>query len=414
MKSLPGEIERIQKLIESNPQSTQFARLAEYLLQADRISEAIEICKNGLEHNTNYANGHFVLGHCYFNTQNFDSAESEFNKTLLHDSEHLQAHHFQAKIMKERGWQNAYLLWLKRILTIDPMDRLASSLLEGISAEDMVQIEVNQMSESSDAIKEDHREDQQIEDRGETIETDFVEQPVEGIEKTEVAGESSEEKGGKVLTSEEEEERYEFILDDIFKDEVAQEESSETSEEEIESSDEIADISKEKEDFPVDVITESLEEDDEIVAQITESVEQFEEEEPFADDEIVETSTAEIEEISFEGKEEAISDFIDDVDVSEKEESIEIESAAEKVDIRPEPVKADTEESKEKKTPSLNKEPIVTSTLGEIYAAQGHFAKAISVYEILLKKNPGNQFYEEKIEDLKQKKEESDRANRSD
>lgn len=54
-------------------------------------------------------------------------------------------------------------------------------------------------------------------------------------------------------------------------------------------------------------------------------------------------------------------------------------------------------------------ERIVTPTLGEIYAAQGQFAKAIAVFEILAKKNPENTTYQDKIAFLKRKLEDSHR-----
>ena len=59
---------------------------------------------------------------------------------------------------------------------------------------------------------------------------------------------------------------------------------------------------------------------------------------------------------------------------------------------------------------SLDREKIVTPTLGEIYAAQGQFAKAINVFEMLLKKDPANEAYLEKIEYLKQRLEDNQDA----
>ncbi len=53
------------------------------------------------------------------------------------------------------------------------------------------------------------------------------------------------------------------------------------------------------------------------------------------------------------------------------------------------------------------KEKIVTPTLGEIYAAQHQYAKAIGVYEILRRKEPNNELYKQKIEYLQKKLEES-------
>ncbi|MBN2356323.1 tetratricopeptide repeat protein, partial [candidate division KSB1 bacterium] len=49
------------------------------------------------------------------------------------------------------------------------------------------------------------------------------------------------------------------------------------------------------------------------------------------------------------------------------------------------------------------KEKFVTPTLGEIYAAQGQYAKAISVFEMLLKKNPDNDWYRTKLEYLRKR-----------
>ncbi len=49
------------------------------------------------------------------------------------------------------------------------------------------------------------------------------------------------------------------------------------------------------------------------------------------------------------------------------------------------------------------KEKFVTPTLGEIYAAQGQYAKAISVFEMLLKKNPDNEWYKTKLDYLRKR-----------
>ncbi|HPG38336.1 MAG TPA: tetratricopeptide repeat protein [bacterium] len=52
------------------------------------------------------------------------------------------------------------------------------------------------------------------------------------------------------------------------------------------------------------------------------------------------------------------------------------------------------------------KDKFVTPTLGEIYAAQGQYSKAISVFELLLEKSPDNEFYKSKLEYLKKKQSE--------
>jgi cytochrome c-type biogenesis protein CcmH/NrfG len=53
---------------------------------------------------------------------------------------------------------------------------------------------------------------------------------------------------------------------------------------------------------------------------------------------------------------------------------------------------------------------IVTPTLGEIYAAQGQYAKAIGVFELLSKKDPTNRHFREKIDYLKKRLQETQNA----
>jgi tetratricopeptide (TPR) repeat protein len=64
--------------------------------------------------------------------------------------------------------------------------------------------------------------------------------------------------------------------------------------------------------------------------------------------------------------------------------------------------KAESDESQEKQD-SKSKGKFFTPTLGEIYAAQGQYAKAISVFETLIKNEPENDWYKSKLEYLKKK-----------
>ncbi|NOY61094.1 MAG: tetratricopeptide repeat protein [Calditrichaeota bacterium] len=54
------------------------------------------------------------------------------------------------------------------------------------------------------------------------------------------------------------------------------------------------------------------------------------------------------------------------------------------------------------------KEKFVTPTLGEIYAAQGQYAKAINVFELLVEKHPDNEWYRTKLDYLKKRLDEED------
>jgi pentatricopeptide repeat protein len=62
--------------------------------------------------------------------------------------------------------------------------------------------------------------------------------------------------------------------------------------------------------------------------------------------------------------------------------------------------------SEEKKPPTrrttgkVNKPPILSPTLGEIYIAQGRFEEAIEVFKQLLQKDSQNTRFRRKIDDL--------------
>ena len=417
MKSLAEEIDRLKGVMSENPRSLHFARLAEYLLQSEEVDEAVKVCQDGLEYHSQYANAHFVLGICHFHKGDLDAAESEFNKALLYDSEHLNAHHYQAKIMKERDWQNAYVLWLKRALAIDPMDRMARSMLdefeEGREAEDavaeeeptvVIEEEAGPELETSDQLKEVEKafSDESGEEEAVAVE----QEPSE--EETEVAAEPVE-KEEEVVEPATDEKRYEFILDDIFKEETSEE-------------DKIAEEREDISDVTEEVIEEPLEEDEEeSTALFEEEVDEVKtEEQPTVEpaESQVETEEEPASETPAEEREKAADEIfgeeVEDDDLLEEEGEIEeeideevIEEEAEveeKSDLIEEVLPEQDEEVEEpvveEAGESTRKEPFVTATLGEIYAAQGHYGKAIGVYEILLRKDPDNQHYKAKIKEL--------------
>jgi len=100
---------------------------------------------------------------------------------------------------------------------------------------------------------------------------------------------------------------------------------------------------------------------------------------------------------SFQSEEKAIDKPVAPPQFESESESIPVQKIIEISQTEP------GEEATEKK-----KEKIVTPTLGEIYAAQHQYSKAINVYELLMKKEPDNETYKQKIEYLYKKKEESE------
>ena len=414
MNSLAAEIERLRGVLSENPRSLHFARLAEYLLQANVVDEAIKVCQDGVEHHSQYANAHFVLGKCHFQKGDLDAAESEFNKALLYDPEHLNAHHYQAKIMKERDWQNAYVLWLKRALAIDSMDSLAKSMLDEFEegkgvGEDLAQEESVVVEEEAASGVETLAELTEVEktfsDESEEVETIPTEEKA-GEEMPEPTSEGEVETED--VTVEPGEKRYEFILDDIFKEESAEEELVAEKQEHIsEVSEQVVEEPLEEEEKTIETATESIEE---VPAESMES-EVEAQEEPEREISVEEKERVADEIFGDEGDVEDEDYLEEDEEIEEPREDVATEKAApeEEPDVIEE-VLTEEETAVEEQPPeeagaAPQKEPFVTATLGEIYAAQGHYGKAIGVYEILLRKDPDNVQYKAKVEKLKKKME---------
>ncbi len=89
--------------------------------------------------------------------------------------------------------------------------------------------------------------------------------------------------------------------------------------------------------------------------------------------------------------------------IQEKDTSIEAETSGRPFDEETEKQAADFQPEPDQEKPSGKESKIVSPTLGEIYIAQGEYAKAIKVYEILLDKNPQEIRYQNKIDELKHK-----------
>ena len=78
------------------------------------------------------------------------------------------------------------------------------------------------------------------------------------------------------------------------------------------------------------------------------------------------------------------------------------ESTQEKVPEKSVEEQPKEEESAEPES-EAEKPRIVTPTLGEIYAAQGQYEKAIKVFQELLEQNPQEIKYQQKIDEMQQK-----------
>jgi tetratricopeptide (TPR) repeat protein len=128
-----SSLESLQVLLQQNPDSLTFAHVADVLLTSGRLEEATRICEEGIRRHPYYVTGHMVLGKCYLQKKQFDQAEKEFKRVLLFDPKHLAAHKNFGDLMRQMGWENTCETSYRKILQIDPLDKLAQEVLDELS-----------------------------------------------------------------------------------------------------------------------------------------------------------------------------------------------------------------------------------------------------------------------------------------
>ena len=108
--------------LDKHPGSLMFARLAEACLQTDKITEAIDVCEQGLAHHPGYVNGHLVMGKCYARIGLREQAIREFQRTLEGDPEHVAALLNLGDIFDEEKRDHEALHYYQCALEADPLN----------------------------------------------------------------------------------------------------------------------------------------------------------------------------------------------------------------------------------------------------------------------------------------------------
>ena len=365
-----NSIENLQHALAENPKSMRFARLADAYLQAGNIHEAIEVCLQGIENFPRYVTGHYILAKCYLSANDLEKARKEFEKVLEIDPKHVLAWKCYGDLLHNLGKSEASEMSYSEVVTLDPLDEDARAQLEVLRK--------NREADWDDEVIDDISK---TAEPGETLET--------GDEGPGIPTTSSEEK-------------FSYILDDIFSEDEAEADGEAEPEDVLDIAGIIPPeaIEPPDEEFTIETTPpETPVREPEPLDVIEQPVEAPESQLPPEPDQVEAEPEAEEEQPEHLIVPQEDEDVIDEQIVQEEPAPVPAPAPAEE----PEPPKE--EESKEEASKEKD-ERIVTPTLGEIYAAQGQFAKAIGVFEILARKDPDNEAYKQKIEFLRQRLEE--------
>lgn len=460
------DIRKLNEHLLHNPSSMLFARLADRYLSLQEIEKAIDICQNGLRHHPNYSSAYYVLAKCFFARKQYDEAERRLKRVISLEPSFLKAHKLYSDLMAEIGWTQSSHSSLRKIHEIDPL----FPLLEEANIEEVKQVKpvapppkqptlapvTTQTDAKADLLDMDSiMGDYPIDSLN--ISEELYEEPITPPPTIPPAmltpsPEIEEDLLSDLPTDdfEKEEARFSEILDDLFSPRMVEEEQAENETRTIiERAGRVeqplrpasAPVAAKPEPVlpppkstPADRLTDQFfKEERKQTAPVPPAVNPTPEPASKKNTAQEKTSTP-VQEIAesrdpfalkmddlkpFESEEKDFSSFLSTLDEMGDTED-EISFDAELLQTDAEPVAFEQSEESfsdflgdDSETPinaksraEKPKEKFVTPTLGEIYAAQGQYAKAISVFELLLKKNPENEWYKTKLDYLKKKNQE--------
>ena len=413
-----SEIEKLERRHRENPEGRTFAPLADAYRKAGDVPRALEILKTGLLLHSDYLSASIVLGRCQLDLGDLTAAEAAFRRVLDLDKENVIAIKALADITERQARFDESEHWLNYLLSIDGSNDDARGQLTRLAG---VRDQHSRLSAPLDQpVAEPEAEDA----GGEAItapapalgDLDTVEIPPvaavhpEPVPEPEPASASEPEPAAEpVIVAEE---SFEETLS-VVKDERAEKTATEFLLEE----DPMEGPSAARSDFDVGV-----ERHEEIVLR------------PSAASEFQAPSDAEL--LGHRGGSPSPS-FEEDAPAPDRPEEQAVESVvpedlwqahpedatAEEAPVAtPEPVAEQEPERAPEPAPEPEEEtesepemetvlpaadlgqPVVTETIGDLYAAQGHHAQALDVYRQLLERSPGDGRLTEKIEDLESRR----------
>ncbi len=436
-------LETLQVSLQQNPDSLTFARVADALMNTGRLDEAIRICEEGIRRHPYYVTGHMVLGKCYMQKKYYDQAEKEFKRVLLYDPKYLAAHRYYGDLMREIGWDNTCEMSYRKILHIDPLDQNVQNLVEEFARKAETNKPAAPASLPASAPRETAAPPRpskpQAAREAPVIAAEKIPRPVPAAPPAPPAARmpqpeapngdleipmvkrpapaAAEPKTPSLTKSDEA--RFSSILDDIFQDEMMDDNASGVAAFQRGKSDPAAlppaAEPKHEEAAPEeDSSWKPTAKSEKLGAEVKSTNSPVPKTEPTKTDLPIPLP-------STPSRRRPVALDIDLDELAAAEERVWAPAPMERrptESLAPLSQKSSASaKTADSETLSLaglrdasGRDKIVTPTLGEIYAAQGQYAKAIGVFELLSKKDPANRSYREKIDYLKKRLQETQNA----
>jgi len=131
--AISRKIEELERQFAENPRRYA-APFADALRKSDEVARALEVIKLGLELNPDYIPGSVILGRCHLDLGDDIAAEAAFSRVLDLDNENVIALKSLADIMERQGRTDEAVRFLAYLLEVDRSNDEAREQLERIQA----------------------------------------------------------------------------------------------------------------------------------------------------------------------------------------------------------------------------------------------------------------------------------------
>lgn len=416
------EIRKLRKRAKKSP--LLFARLGECYLSLGDWDKAKKVLESGVEAHPYYTTGLRILGEGYLLNGLNSDAEECAAKGLEQDPNHLGLLQLMEKVKKRQEENEEATQIRDRLNTLDPL-----LYVDQQETEEAVENEAPaEIQPESEQPVEEAPEDDFVEDIKKATRPKAAKKTEPESEITEEKATASETSESEEILAEDDEEASEInkMIEEMKSAGVSETEDSAeplseakdaTTEEVTDTKEEVPKAAEKKADAQskatkADDKTEDQAKDKDTPQQVEEPAQEAQpDSDPFGLDE--EAESVEPKEAESKGKPapKAKTEAKKKPELAEEEVVEEKEANADKVTSKvseePESAEAAPEPEKAEEKPKGKKKKIATKTLGELYATQQKFDEAIEIYEKLLENDPDNKEFKDRLDDLKNRREEA-------
>jgi tetratricopeptide (TPR) repeat protein len=134
-RGLAEAIRRHEERLARDRESLAFAQLADLYRKAGRTSEAVALCREGLQRWPHYTTARLILAKTLLSEGQLEAAQTEVDAMLQTSPKDVQCHRLAAEVHRRAGRLDAAVVHLEQAVGLDPGDRESNALLSLLRAD---------------------------------------------------------------------------------------------------------------------------------------------------------------------------------------------------------------------------------------------------------------------------------------